>query len=221
MAKRKWLFIGSVFLVLLLLAAGAGWLYLWIQSGVVRQKLIAHLQDQFNDVDVEAGTVWWLPWDSIHVNELSSTAKPSSTLAWGWGRLPSNSLNRATLSPPLPCGPMPTMRRVFAPPCSKNGLLFGLSQAGNFYCLNAQSGKTVWAETDAKRGNFGSILDAGSVRSALTAKSHLIVFQPSDTAYSEVASIKVADTETYAHPVLAGNRVFVEDQDSVTLWTLD
>ena len=70
MAKRKWLFIGSVFLVLLLLAAGAGWLYLWIQSGVVRQKLIAHLQDQFNDVDVEAGTVWWLPWDSIHVNEL-------------------------------------------------------------------------------------------------------------------------------------------------------
>jgi outer membrane protein assembly factor BamB len=109
----------------------------------------------------------------------------------------------------------------FCTPVLKNGLLFGLSQAGNFYCINAQSGKTAWAETDAKRGNFGSILDAGSVLVALTPKSRLVVFQPSDKAYTEVASIKVAESETYAHPVLAGNQVFVEDQQSVTLWTLD
>jgi outer membrane protein assembly factor BamB len=103
----------------------------------------------------------------------------------------------------------------------KNGLLFGLSQAGNFYCLNAQTGKTAWTEAGAKRGAFGSILDAGSVLVALTPKAHLIAFQPDDKAYAEVASVKVAETEIYSHPVLAGNRVFVEDQDSVTLWTLD
>jgi hypothetical protein len=56
---------------------------------------------------------------------------------------------------------------------------------------------------------------------ALTSKSHLIVIQPSDKAYTEVASIKVADSATYSQPVLAGNRLFVEDQDSVTLWTVD
>jgi outer membrane protein assembly factor BamB len=109
----------------------------------------------------------------------------------------------------------------FCTPVLKNGLLFGLSQDGNFYCLNAQTGKTAWVEAGAKRDAFGSILDAGSVLVALTSKSHLIVFQPSDKAYTEVASIKVADTATYAHPVLAGNRVFVEDANSLTLWTLD
>ncbi|MGA2175181.1 MAG: PQQ-binding-like beta-propeller repeat protein [Verrucomicrobiota bacterium] len=109
----------------------------------------------------------------------------------------------------------------FSTPVLKNGLLFGLSQDGNFYCLNAQTGKTAWTEAGAKRGAFGSILDAGSVLVALTPKAHLIAFQPDDKAYAEVASVKVAETEIYSHPVLAGNRVFVEDQDSVTLWTLD
>jgi outer membrane protein assembly factor BamB len=109
----------------------------------------------------------------------------------------------------------------YCTPVLKNGLIFGLSQPGNFYCINAQTGKTAWSETDAKRGAFGSIVDAGAVLVALTPKSSLIVFQPSDTAYTQVAAIKVADGSAYGYPVLAGNRVFVEDDDSVTLWTIN
>jgi outer membrane protein assembly factor BamB len=109
----------------------------------------------------------------------------------------------------------------FCSPVLKNGLLFGLSEKAGFYCLNAKTGQTAWNEPDAQRGGFGSILDAGSALIALTPKSHLIVFQPSDKAYTQVASIKVADTDTYAQPVLAGNKLFIEDQNSVTLWTLD
>jgi len=41
-----------------------------------------------------------------------------------------------------------------------------------------------------------------------------------EKAYTEIASIEVADTQTYAHPVLAGNRLFVRDQDSLTLWLI-
>jgi outer membrane protein assembly factor BamB len=46
------------------------------------------------------------------------------------------------------------------------------------------------------------------------------VYQPDAKAFTEIASIKVAEMQTYAHPVLAGNRLFVRDQDSVTLWTI-
>jgi outer membrane protein assembly factor BamB len=109
----------------------------------------------------------------------------------------------------------------FCSPVLKDGLLFGLSEKAGFYCINAKTGQTAWNEPDAKRGGFGSILDAGSELIALTPKSHLIVFQPSDKAYTEVANIKVADTDTYAQPVLAGNKLFIEDANSVTLWTLD
>jgi outer membrane protein assembly factor BamB len=109
----------------------------------------------------------------------------------------------------------------FSTPVLKDGLLFGLSDKAGFYCINAKTGQTAWNEANKERGSFGSILDAGSELIALTPKSHLIVFEPSDKAYTEVASIKVADSATYSEPVLAGDRVYIEDQDSVTLWTLD
>lgn len=110
----------------------------------------------------------------------------------------------------------------FNTPVLKNGLLFGLSGRGNFYCLNAQTGQTAWTDTTQQdnRG-FGSILDAGSVLVALAPKSELIVFKPSDKEYSELARIKVAETQTYAHPVLAGNRVFVKDKDAVTMGMIE
>lgn len=71
------------------------------------------------------------------------------------------------------------------------------------------------------RGGYGSIVDAGSVLLALTPASQLIVFAPGDKQYTERAKIKVADSATYAFPVASGNRLFVKDQDSVTLWTVE
>jgi hypothetical protein len=44
---------------------------------------------------------------------------------------------------------------------------------------------------------------------------------PSEKEYTEVASLKVGDKASYAYPVLAGNRLFVKDQDSVTLWAVE
>ena len=35
------------------------------------------------------------------------------------------------------------------------------------------------------------------------------------------AHFKVADRETWAHPVVSGNRVFVRDRESVALWTIE
>jgi hypothetical protein len=56
---------------------------------------------------------------------------------------------------------------------------------------------------------------------ALPSSSELIVFQPTDKQYSEVAKIKVAETSTYAHPVVTGNGIYVKDQESLSLWTLN
>ena len=68
---------------------------------------------------------------------------------------------------------------------------------------------------------YGSIVDAGPVLFALTPSSQLIAYEPSDKAFKQLASYKVADKPTYAHPIVAGNRIYVKDADSVTLWTLE
>jgi outer membrane protein assembly factor BamB len=104
-------------------------------------------------------------------------------------------------------------------PVLKDGFLYGLSEKGLFFCINAKTGETVWTDTTSRR-SFGAIVDGGSCLLALPQSSQMIVFKANDKAYTEVASVKVADKGTYAFPVLAGKRIFVRDQDSVILWTL-
>jgi outer membrane protein assembly factor BamB len=104
----------------------------------------------------------------------------------------------------------------------KDGLLFGLSASGNYFCLDAKTGKTLWTDT-AKHGErgFGSIIDAGSVLIAMTYKSELVAFEPSKTGYVELANIKLSETPTYAHPVIEGKQIIVEDQKSVAAFAIE
>lgn len=71
------------------------------------------------------------------------------------------------------------------------------------------------------RGGYAQIVDAGSVLLALTPASELIVFKPDENAYSEVARLKVADSPTYAYPVVSGKRIYVKDKNDLTLFVVD
>ena len=110
----------------------------------------------------------------------------------------------------------------FNTPVHKNGLLFGLSNRGNIFCINSQTGKTAWIDpTQTDRGGFTSIVDVGSVILALPSNSELIVIKPSEKEFIGLARIKVSDTPIYAHPVIAGNRIFIKDEETLTMWTID
>jgi outer membrane protein assembly factor BamB len=116
----------------------------------------------------------------------------------------------------------PDLAPQFNTPVLRNGLLFGLSDKGNLFCLDAKTGKTDWTDATARdRQGFTSIVDGGSCLMALPSSAELVVFKPEGKQYEEVAKIKVAETPIYAHPVLAGKRVFVKDQETVALLTLD
>ena len=56
---------------------------------------------------------------------------------------------------------------------------------------------------------------------ALTLNGELSVYEPSDKQYTELARYKVGEPEIWAHPIVAGKRIFVRDKDSVTLWTME
>jgi len=115
----------------------------------------------------------------------------------------------------------PELATQFNTSVLKEGLLFGLSDRSNLFCINAQTGQTAWADATAhgSRG-FGAIVDAGSCLVVLANDSELIIFKPDGKAYGEIRSYKVAGTPTYAHPVIAGNRVFIKDEEAVTMWTI-
>jgi len=115
----------------------------------------------------------------------------------------------------------PDLAPQFATPVLRDGMLFGLSDKGNLYCIDAKTGKTAWTDTTARdRQGFTSIVDGGSCLLALPSSSEMVVFKPDGKQYQEVAKIKVSDTPIYAHPVLAGNRLIIKDQDTVTMLTV-
>jgi outer membrane protein assembly factor BamB len=114
----------------------------------------------------------------------------------------------------------PEVGAQFSTPVLKDGLLYAVSDKGTFFCIDAKAGKTAWTGATGKQ-NYGAMLDAGSVILALTQKSQLSVIQPTEKAYTELATIKVADKDTFAHPVVAGNRIYVRDTESLALLTIE
>ncbi len=106
----------------------------------------------------------------------------------------------------------------FTTPILHDGLLFGFN--GHYFCVNANTGEDRWIE-DASHGNSAALVDAGAVLFGLSVNSELVAFKPDEKQYTELARYKVADTETWAHPIVAGQRVFIRDHDSVALWTFE
>jgi outer membrane protein assembly factor BamB len=106
-------------------------------------------------------------------------------------------------------------------PVLHDHLVFGTNKALNYFCMNADTGETLWTDT-TPRGQCGSILDAGPVLLALSSDKELVVMRPSAKAYEEIAKYKVAETETWAVPIVAGNRIFVRDKGGMlTMWTVE
>ena len=106
---------------------------------------------------------------------------------------------------------------MWSNPVLRNGLIFGYSQRGSYFCLDAATGKTAWAGPAGGGQGFGSVVDAGPVVFGLAKTGQLTAFQPSEKGYEQLASYKVTETPIYAHPVIAGKRVFVKDRTSVSL----
>ncbi len=109
----------------------------------------------------------------------------------------------------------------FNTPVLRDGLLFGLTDSGKLFCINAENGQTAWVDTAEHGRGFAAVVSAGPAILALPNTGELIAFEPRADAYTEVTKLKVADTPTYAHPVIAGNKMFVKDETALTLWTME
>ena len=100
--------------------------------------------------------------------------------------------------------------------------LFGLSYlaSGQFFALNAATGTTLWLGPPREAKN-SAVVKAGSLLFLLNDDAELIVARSSRTGLEPLKRYTVADSATWAQPAISGNRMFVKDVSSLTLWTLD
>ena len=92
--------------------------------------------------------------------------------------------------------------------------------SGQYVSVDAKTGKTLWMSEGRQAGN-AAISTAGDVMLSLEDDGELVVVRNSQTAFEPVRRYKVADTATWTQPAISGNRIFVKDVSSLTLWTLN
>ena len=56
---------------------------------------------------------------------------------------------------------------------------------------------------------------------ALMPIAEIIVLEASAKEYEELARHQAAGSRTYAYPVVSGTRLFLKDQEFVSLWTVE
>jgi outer membrane protein assembly factor BamB len=108
----------------------------------------------------------------------------------------------------------------FTTPVVAGDVLYGFSgrNAGQYYAMDARSGKTLWT-SDGRQAAHASMARAGDLLFSLESDGELVVARNSQTAFEPVRRYKVSPNETWAQPAISGNRVFVKDVTSLTLWS--
>jgi outer membrane protein assembly factor BamB len=108
----------------------------------------------------------------------------------------------------------------FNTPVLKDGFLYGFTDQKRIYCINASTGETTWIDK-AVSSDFGTMVDCGSVMIGLTSTGNLIVLKPEPKIYTEVVRYKVSETPIFAFPVIAGNLIYIKDDESLMLYKLN
>jgi outer membrane protein assembly factor BamB len=102
-------------------------------------------------------------------------------------------------------------------------VLFSLSpqNSGHFFFVDARSGKTLWRGEPRTAANAG-IAKAGNLLFVLKADGELVIADGSNTAaFTPIKTYKVASGDTWAQPVVSGNRIFIKDLNSLAMWAIE
>jgi outer membrane protein assembly factor BamB len=92
--------------------------------------------------------------------------------------------------------------------------------SGQFFALDARTGKTVWKSAPRQATN-AAIVRAGDLLFVLKDDAELLVTRSGPKGLEIARTYTVADSATWAEPVISGNRVFVKDVAALALWTVN
>jgi outer membrane protein assembly factor BamB len=97
--------------------------------------------------------------------------------------------------------------------------LFAMSvrQKGQLVSIDVDTGKTLW-QSPGRLGENAAILNlGGKAIVALTNEARLYVLSPTAKEFAPIAEYSVADSPTWAHPLITGNRIYIKDENSLRL----
>lgn len=102
-------------------------------------------------------------------------------------------------------------------PVLSGGRVFGLShrRKGQFFCLDAASGKTLWL-SEGRQGENAALVVAGRTIIALTTEGELLLADAGASTFQVLRRYPVASAATWAHVAVVSEGVLVKDADSLS-----
>ncbi len=107
-------------------------------------------------------------------------------------------------------------------PVAAADMILGLStrNSGHYFAVDAKTGKTLWA-SDGRQATNAALAVSGQHLLSLEDDGELVVMRVNRSAFEPVRRYKVADADTWTQAAYSGNRIFVKDVSSLTLWTVN
>jgi outer membrane protein assembly factor BamB len=91
---------------------------------------------------------------------------------------------------------------------------------GQYFAIDAKTGKTLWM-SEPRQAAQAAIQTAGDLLFSLEDDGELVISRVTATAAEPVTRYDLSEVETWTQPVISGNRVFIKDVSSLTLWSLN
>jgi outer membrane protein assembly factor BamB len=104
-------------------------------------------------------------------------------------------------------------------PVLQGNALFAMSvrNKGQLVSIDADTGKTIW-QSPGRMGENAAILNlGGKAILVLTNEAKLYILSPTAKEFAPIAEYTIADSPTWAHPLVTGNRIYVKDETSLRL----
>jgi outer membrane protein assembly factor BamB len=105
-------------------------------------------------------------------------------------------------------------------PVLSGDLLFGFShlKKGQLFCLDARTGATLWTGPP-RAGDNAAILASSTTLFALTTDAQMLIAKPTAKALGEIRHYEMADSPTWAHPVVLPDGFLIKDLKTLARWS--
>jgi outer membrane protein assembly factor BamB len=105
-------------------------------------------------------------------------------------------------------------------PVIKEDMIYGFShyKKGQFFCIDARTGATQWT-SPPRQGDNAALLLAGDNLLLLKDSAELIVAQAGSKAFALIRHYTVAESPTWAHPLVLRDGVVIKDATSLAMWS--
>ena len=191
------------------------------EFGGVRQ-IVTQTQKHIVGLNASNGQwLWEIPFETEYVQNSVTPAIYKQTLIFSGldkGVFAVNVEHRANKWVAEQVWQNPDVSMYLNSPVVSGDYLYGLShkRKGQFFCLDARTGKTLWT-SNGREGDNAAIVAAGPLLFLLTDGAELLVARGDPKQFEVLKKYSVADSPTWAHPVIVGNRVLIKDASNLAL----